>query len=271
MKKRISGFSGLKTLIDEAKEKTPENKTTKKDILIDYKYPLSFRSIRSRFGGDYDVYHNLNRGVSVLSSNEELCQYLFSYGNMHEAKLIEAYKSLFEFLNISENKKIEVLDYACGQGLATIVLLNYIENNFNYCLSNLLKITLIEPSKPALDRAEHFLRDSGRLHCVNKLFDDLTESDLKNSESPTKIHIFSNILDMGDTYFNLKNIADIVSKSQSGVNYFVCVSALNKDKLDGFMNMFKLFKGFESLSSFDGKFTNHQSWKIKFNIFKVGN
>jgi len=247
-----------------------ESKTTKKDILIDYKYPSSFQSIRSRFGGDYGVYHDLNRGVSVLSSNEELCQYLFSYGNMHEAKLIEAYKSLFEFLNAIGNKKIKIFDYACGQGLATIVLLNYIENNFNYCLSNLLKIILVEPSKPALDRAKGFLSNSASLRCVNKYFDDLIESDLRSCESSTKIHIFSNILDMGDTYFKLKNMANLISKSQSGANYFVCVSALNKDKLDDFMGMFKSFKGFESLSSFDGSFTNDQNWKIKFNIFRIG-
>ncbi len=270
MKKRISGFSELKNLIDDAKEKPPERTTTKEDILIDNKYPLPFSAIRSSFGDDHNVFENLKRGEAILSSEEELSQYLYSYGNMHEAKLIEAYKSLFDFLNISDNKKIKVLDYACGQGLATVVLLNYIENNFNYCLSNLLKITLIEPSKPALERAKLFLSESANLHCVNKYFDDLDESELKNSENATKIHVFSNILDMGDTDFSLSNIADIISKSQDGINYFVCVSSFNKSKLDSFMNMFKLFKGFEYLSSFDGSFTNHQNWKIKFNIFRVG-
>jgi hypothetical protein len=189
---------------------------------------------------------------------------------MHEAKLIKVFTKLLEYLDFSNNPKIKILDYACGQGLGSIVFLNHIEKYYKYSLCNLMKIILIEPSIVALERAKLLLNESAELQCINKYLDDLVEADLKTNDTPIKVHIFSNILDMGDTYFNLQNLVDVILKSQGGINYFVCVSALNKDKLDGFMHMFKSYKGFKELSSFDGKFTNEQEWKIKFNIFKVG-
>jgi len=278
MGNKISGFSGLRDLMAQAKEKAPTNTVKKKEQFVSGEYPLVFSRIRCLFGEDHGVHHKLKRGVAVLSNDAELDQYLHSFGNMHEAKLIKAYDRLFESFSILENKEIEILDYACGQGIASITFLNYIENKFKYCLSNLSKITLIEPSKPALNRASSLLKKSARLQCVNKYFDDLIESDLKSSDSSTKIHIFSNILDMGsnfldvgDTCFELEKLTNIILKSQRGVNYFVCVSPLKKDKLDYFMSMFKSSKGFEHISELDEKLNNTQNWEIVLNIFKVGN
>lgn len=277
---RNSGFSDLKILINTAlaaslKDNNLDKNVIEDDILtlatkVNYKYPSSFQNIRSKFGGSYDLYDDLQRGIAILSREEELAQYLLSFGNMHEAKLIEAYCDLFKFLDIADNKKIKILDYACGQGLASIVLLNYIESNFNYCISNILKIILVEPSKIALKRAKDLLHGASTLQHINKKFDDVVEHDLKTDSKPIKIHLFSNILDMGGDHFDMNNLANIISKSQSGINYFVCVSALKKEKLDYFMSLFENFQGFEKLSNYDGEFINRQNWKIKYNIFKVG-
>lgn len=270
MKNTISGFSGLRSLIEQQDKKTTESTIKVAPIVVNYKYPLQFKEIKRRFGGNYDLFNNLQRGVAVLSNDDELAQYLFSYGNMHEAKLIEAYKNLFEYLSVSNNEQIEILDYACGQGLASIVLLNCIETNFNYSLSNLLKIILIEPSSVALERAKLLLNESSDVYCVNKYLDDVIESNLKTYDKSLKIHLFSNILDMGDTHFNMQNLANTILQSQDGINYFVCVSALNKDKINFFMRIFERYNGFKEIASFDGNFTNQQQWQIKFNIFKVG-
>ena len=37
---------------------------------------------------------NLNQGVDLLDSHELMCQYIFSYGNMHEAKIQKALSSI---------------------------------------------------------------------------------------------------------------------------------------------------------------------------------
>jgi hypothetical protein len=82
-----------------------------------------------------------------------------------------------------------------------------------------------------LETAELLVNDSSDVYCVNKLLDNVVETDLKTCNKSIKIHLFSNILDMGDTHFNLQKLANTILQSQSGINYFVCVSALNKDKL----------------------------------------
>ena len=270
LKKTISGFLGLKTLIDETNKQIVKKITVQKESKINPQYPLQFKNIRRELGCDFGLYDDLKRGTAVLTNNNELNQYIYSYGNMHKAKLDKTYTKLFESLDLYSNNKIEILDYACGQGLASIVLLNYIENNFDYCLSNIQKITLVEPSEVALKRAEKILNQSANICTINESFDDLTEKHFNSDKSVTKIHLFSNILDMGDEYFDMKHIADVIAKSQGGINYFVCVSALNKVKLDSFKEMFELFDGFTDISSFEGRFTNHQGWKMKFNIFKIG-
>jgi hypothetical protein len=39
-------------------------------------------------------WQNLNQGVDLLDSHELMCQYIFSYGNMHEAKIQKALSSI---------------------------------------------------------------------------------------------------------------------------------------------------------------------------------
>ena len=63
------------------------------------------------------LYHRLNRGINLLGSNEEMCKYLWSFGNMHEAKILDAVKYLPK--EILEND-FEIVDWGCGQGIGTI-------------------------------------------------------------------------------------------------------------------------------------------------------
>lgn len=246
------------------------------DKKLSRQYPRDFSKLKYSYSEDHGdtVFKSLNSGVAVLANDEELDQYLYSYGRMHEAKLKVAYFELFKSMNLSGDKKIRILDYACGQGLASVVLLNHLEQHHQYGLSNLDEITLIEPSKAALNRADTFLNKSAPLSLINKAFDDLTSLDLKgkkvSSTQGINIHLFSNILDMGDAYFDLDKLIDTVSKSYQGINYFVCVSPLNKEKLDYFQSEFECHDGFEQIYSYDGCFKKPHNWKIKCNIFKIG-
>ena len=43
-----------------------------------------------------DLWRKLNRGIDLLDSHELMCQYLHSYGNMHEAKIHKALKGIAE-------------------------------------------------------------------------------------------------------------------------------------------------------------------------------
>ena len=49
------------------------------------------------------------------------------------------------------------------------------------------------------------LENSSNLQLVNKELDELLKGDLVTGTNSIKIHLFSNILDMGNDYFNYNN------------------------------------------------------------------
>ena len=68
------------------------------------------------------VYKNLERGTKLLETDEELCMYLFSFGNMHQAKIRKACNCLP--LEQICSKHFHIIDWGCGQGLASVCLLD---------------------------------------------------------------------------------------------------------------------------------------------------
>lgn len=192
------------------------------------------------------------RGVSPLSTERELNQYIFSYGNMHYAKL----KSALSYLPASLfQEALEIIDWGCGQGIATITLLE-LKRPKN------VKFTLIEPGLLALKRAALNTKcffeaySSGTFNCktINKGFDDLIRSDVSTSPNRTKIHLFSNTLDIEGRYSQTELI-NLIKNTQSGKNYFVCCSPYinfrKKEKISNFVNRFKWMDSFHLYCSVD--------------------
>jgi len=215
-------------------------KGTEYENLIKNSFLLSFSWIRQNAVNyigcnSIPIYH---RGVLPLKSYEELYQYIFSYGNMHYAKM----KSALEYLpNSIFQDKLEIIDWGCGQGIATITLLQIKR-------PSKVSFTLIEPGKLALERAAlnvkcfHKEYSSGVFSCrtIHKDFDSLNLYDVcTNSE--IKIHLFSNTLDIIGRY-NQNNLMNLIKKTQKGLNYFVCVSPYQDDerrnKIDNFVFSF---------------------------------
>lgn len=64
------------------------------------------------------IYYSLNRGVNLLNTHEQLCQYLYSFGKMHEAKIHAALSHLQP--EKYHGKTLQVIDWGCGQGLASM-------------------------------------------------------------------------------------------------------------------------------------------------------
>lgn len=193
-----------------------------------------------------------NHGVTPLSTEKDLLQYMYSYGNMHYAKL----KSALNYLPVNLfQEKIEIIDWGCGQAIATITLLE---------LKKPQKVTytLIEPSLIALKRATlhtkffHDTYSTGVFSCktLNKDFDSLYDSDVKTSSSSVKIHLFSNTLDIEGRYSQL-DLVNLIKHTQSGKNYFVCCSPYinfeKRQKIDNFVNEFRRMSNFRLYCSVD--------------------
>lgn len=93
------------------------------------------------------------RGVLPLNTFDELCVYLYRYGKMHKAKLWSAFEKI-PFDTISN--PIEIIDWGCGQGLASFLLKEYMITN--RIELDITSVTLIEPSELTLKRASLHIR-----------------------------------------------------------------------------------------------------------------
>ncbi|WP_185204699.1 hypothetical protein [Chryseobacterium sp. C3] len=185
-----------------------------------------------------DLQKQLNHGVDLLTSHELLCQYIFAYGNMHEAKINEALSSV-QNPNEVFNNNLAIVDWGCGQGLATICFFDFL-NKLNIP-NNTQKVILIEPSEQALDRAKKhvnlYIKDENKIETKCKFLNDIQKSDVITKESVT-LHFFSNILDIPQ--IDLMKLAQLFENKSKGEHYFFCVGPLNNNnnRIDEFYNFF---------------------------------
>ena len=116
---------------------------------------VNFTRIRRLYMKDSNIKDSLNYGREILNRQDQLDQYLFSYGLMVSSQWDEMLKDF----KLRKNK-LDIVDYGCGQGLATIKIfdclissdpeeleynvrkeINCVGNN----LSGVSNINLIEP------------------------------------------------------------------------------------------------------------------------------
>ncbi|MEH2272288.1 MAG: hypothetical protein V7K68_28365 [Nostoc sp.] len=188
---------------------------------------------------DVDIDH----GRKVLNTEAECDKYIALYSGHHFHKLYAAFPSTnFQY---TEGKSVEIIDWGCGQALATCVLMDYlIEKRISPKIES---ITLVEPSSIALWRGYSFVRqmlqptfsNNSLIQTVNKCIDNLNSSDFVSSFSNIKIHLFSNILDVED--FDLKKLYQLIINSFSGFNRIICTSPYHNARnyrIDSFYNLF---------------------------------
>lgn len=151
-----------------------------------------------------------------------------AYGDMHVTKCRAAMMN-FPFNDIQGS--IEIVDWGCGQGIgsATIIEVLRQRNLFQW----LRKITLIEPSHSAIERANDNIRTltHGTVKIdVKNLFlpaNDIVEGETLNSigyRYNNIIHVFSNILDV--TAIDLGIVAKMVASAQ-GKHFVLCIGPQN--------------------------------------------
>lgn len=214
----------------------------------------TFKSVRkisvNKFNGiqeKNEVYNSLGRGVAILESESQMYSYMNSFGSSHHAKMLSALDKI-SFDEI--NNDLELFDWSCGQGLASMVFYEYMQSK-SISLS-IRSVTLIEPSNICLKRAALHVNHFDKtciIRTVCKDIDSLKNNDVKSSQSNIKIHFFSNILDVDD--FSIINLIGLIENTQKGLNYFVCVSPYitdtKADRVDSFSRHFSQFDTYELL------------------------
>lgn len=174
-----------------------------------------------------ELHEMLNRGVDILDSEPLMQMYFYSYGCMHSEKLVFAFQNLNNYIKSAST--IDLIDYGCGQGLATMCYHDFISNN---CLQQKVRsITLIEPSSIALARAELLCAcffPEAVITAIQKPFDDLIASDIQVKGDVPTLHLFSNILDVES--YDITHLSEMVKTSCKGNNEFVIVSPMQNER-----------------------------------------
>lgn len=238
---------------------------------------FNFATVRS-LTQDCGVWDELNNGVDILTTYEQLSQYIFSYGKMHQAKLLQSLEVIPNLQTLINNKDIQINDYGCGQGIGSIVFIDYLKSiqARNFTIS---KVKLIEPSKLALKRASlnvkyclKSINQNENVLSIHKTLDNISNDDISTNSQSIKFHIFSNILDVES--INIQSMCAKITQTQSGVNYFICVSPRFWEdgvhprnlRLDAFMNYFQQRHNVSVISTREN---NIDRWKRYERVFKV--
>jgi len=172
-----------------------------------------------------------------IYTEEEACDaYMASYTIWHAAKLGDAFTNLPRSLR----GKINVIDFACGQGIGTLYLYEFIEKNNLPITIN--KIILIEPSALSLHRAEINItaaHPEAKTISVNKKLDQLTKEDIGIGDGLPILNIFSNILDIEN--IDLKLLSENLRANEQVYNIVSVVSPYyfaGARRIDAFLSYF---------------------------------
>jgi|GEM_PF-2694200 len=211
-----------------------------------------------------EIFYSLGRGTAVLKSEKQLLAYMYAHGKKHIAKLKDAFKGI----NSIDFKKVKLIDWGCGQGIASKMFID----TFGFNTVN--SVTLIEPSECALRRAAlHINNDIKNIKTINKGFDVLEVSDLQEGLIPeaVNVHLFSNVIDMD--FFNLSSLIDKIEKGFSGIQYIVIsspyVDVAKTERINLFTSKLMRNKGILFLEETKSKGAWINGWTKVIRVFKI--
>lgn len=207
----------------------------------------------------------LSHGVRLLSTEDELAQYLCAYGKMHKEKLDSAFEAVQNPVECF-GKELTIIDWGCGQGLASICFFDYVHNLG--IAPNINKVILIEPSYIALNRAkEHLCKyiDAEKIILVNKYINDVRECDIMELSGKV-LHFFSNILDIETV--DVKYLSDLIKFNISNEQFFFCVGPQNigASRISEFANNFDI-KEEDLIKRFSGNLSGRGT--INLLVFRI--
>ena len=174
----------------------------------------------------------LEHGVVPLDTEQKLDQYLAAYGKMHVEKIRMSFGAL-ETPNDDLRAPVSIIDWGCGQALATCSLFDWLREENNIGMGCIRRVHLIEPSNLALERAcinvEAYQRQYNAdfdVRRINRFINDVRQEDFGIDGIQTTVHLLSNILDI--TTVDLDSLAEFIKHNFTGRQIFFCVGPLNQ-------------------------------------------
>ncbi|MCH5240591.1 MAG: hypothetical protein J1F38_10235 [Muribaculaceae bacterium] len=145
--------------------------------------------------------------------------YIALYWDIHQAKLERAFKNIPGTLLL---KNISVIDWGCGQGLASILFNDFIIET--YGKNKIKDFTLIEPSRHCLSMATTYLNDCTgdfTVYFISEKEEDIEINDFI-LEGETIVHLLSNVVDMPE--FEGNQLIELIKQKRQKKHLLVCVS-----------------------------------------------
>lgn len=184
-------------------------------------------------------YPELFNGLNLLTTEDGMNSYMAAYGEMHMKKCRAAFQN---FPYDSLEGAVEIVDWGCGQGIGSMCAIEALDQHEK--LRWLRKVTLVEPSPNTLQRAhDNVTRATNGVVTiipVERFLPNVGEQDEIEGVSytmPNVIHVFSNILDIGN--IDLKKLAKMVSTS-GRKHYILCIGPVNANsyRIEQFCSVF---------------------------------
>ena len=185
----------------------------------------------------------LEHGVVPLDSEQKLDQYLAAYGKLHLEKIRMAFDALENPVD-DLKETVSVVDWGCGQALATCAFLDWFRAN-DVDMSIVRNTYLVDTSKMAIDRACanvcEYKKQYGLemdVNVVNKRINDVSGGDFKATGSKTTVFLLSNILDVESV--DIEFLAEFIKHNFTGRQIFFCASPLNQgaSRIEAFAQKF---------------------------------
>ena len=208
--------------------------------------------------------------TTLFTTEDQMNGYCAAYTQWHKGKLRIVFDRARQAGAFSPGN-IAVIDWGCGQGLATLFLNEYLhEQGLTNC--EIREVVLAEPAVAPLERAEFNVRialNNCLVKTVNKTLNDLSPRDLKLQSHCPVVHLFSNILDVSG--ISIKTISINLGANLGPDNYVLCVSPYYPHMETRFGNLLSYFKqpiAFETHGYKTGKNTS-SDYTYAFQTFKL--
>lgn len=225
-----------------------------------------YHSLVEQFVGNtpmtYQTFANrTHRATLPLENQNEAIFYSVAYGLSHYNTFLQV---LQQNLIIEDaDKIINIIDYGCGQGIATLATLTHIANQQNP--KNIhINIHLIEPSMVSLGNASYkilflvqALGFSATITTQNCQLKDAVVPNFNNNAET--FHLMSYILDIKAVQEQLPNITTQI-KQLSGVQRVIVSGISHSNGYVGFNQLSHLLIGCKQ--AFDFYYTSHYSYRV---------
>lgn len=203
-----------------------------------------------------ELKESLENGKRILRQRDQMDAYLHYYGEIHRQKLLRAFKHLPGSLR---NRNISMIDWGCGQGLASMIFSDYIEKE-KLNPNMITDLFLIDPSKTCLNRASGLLEWMIPRTWISTIVaqeQSIYPKDLCIQENHV-IHILSNVVDMPE--FSGDGVLRVLNANKKSYHVIVMVSPFYPKAGRGRrMEIFaERLKGFKQVYSFQ---KHREEWK----------